>query len=74
MKDWPDTETMNIILTVPRGTVLMEVEAVTLDEDRNVKTWKKTIRPWEVAECRRNFLEYLGGDDYNVEYVLTDKE
>lgn len=64
-----------VIIKIPENTVRLEITASVMDEDGNVVKAYNILSPSDVYVARRDFLDYVGDDDYDGRalYVLTEK-
>lgn len=73
-----DTEMVNIILKIPKDTVVLSVEATVLDGEqppsKQTKIMKADFSPSDIFDMRMDFLDNVeAGDEYDAVYVLTDE-
>lgn len=62
-----------VIIKIPENTVRLEITASVIDEDGNVVKAHTTFNPSDVYAARKDFMDYVGDDDYGALYVLTEK-
>lgn len=62
-----------IIIKIPENTVRLEITGTVMDEDGNVVKAHTILNPSDVYMARKDFMDYVGDDDYDALYVLTEK-
>lgn len=62
-----------VIIKIPENTVRLEIIASVMDEDGNVVKAHTTFNPSDVYAARKDFMDYVGDDDYDAVYMLTEK-
>ena len=68
-----DTELVNIILKIPKDTVVLSVEATVL-KDKKSQIMKADFSPSDIFDMRMDFLDNVeAGDEYDAVYVVADE-
>lgn len=67
-----DGETVHIIIEILKETARLEITATVLDDSGNPAKLVSVMTPSEISQARRDFLDYVGDDDYDAVYTLTD--
>lgn len=62
-----------IIIRIPENTVRLEIIASAMDEDGNIVKAHTILSPSDVYMARKDFMDYVGDDDYDAVYMLTEK-
>lgn len=62
-----------VIIKIPENTVRLEITASVMDEDGNVVKAHTILNPSDIYDVRKDFMDYVGDDDYDAVYVLTEK-
>ena len=61
-----------IMFPVPENTVSLTIQANIIDDNNEIQKVSKDISPSEYRQARKDFVENIG-DDWDKEYVLTEK-
>lgn len=64
---------MPIIITVPEDATDVIIKAFLPNEDGTMTAYQSYMNTETIAKARRDFVEMVGDDDYDVRYTLTDK-
>lgn len=64
---------MPIIITVPEDATDVIIKAFLPNEDGSMTAYQSYMNTETIAKARRDFVEMVGDDDYDVRYTLTDK-
>ena len=62
----------HIILDIPENTYKLKITAMCLEGNEEHKM-KAVLGPDALYHARMDFLDYVGDDDYDAIYMLTDK-
>ena len=67
-------EMINIIMKIPKNTVMIETEVTAMKDDGNMFTATNIMTVGDIFEARKDFLDNVeAGDDYDAVYELTEK-
>lgn len=67
-------EEINIILKIPKGAVKLTINATIMNENGELEKVVRDLSLTDIQDARTAFLNNVdGGDDYDQEWVLTDK-
>lgn len=69
-----ETETIGIIVRIPKNTARLQLAASFLDEDGTPQTLRRVMDVSDIRDARNDFIDNVeAGDDYDAVYVVTDK-
>ena len=71
-KEIIDLTEMNVILQIPENCKKVVIHAE-VEIDGEVKTVKKKLKKKDIKAAREDFNAWIGDEDYNAVYVLTDE-
>ena len=63
----------HIILNIPEHTVRLKINAYCVGEDGTLFECHSTIDGDALARARTDFIDYVGDDDYDAVYTITEK-
>lgn len=66
-------EERSIIVKIPVGTKKMEITCVIKDENKTEHTVTKKLTKKEIKKCCDDFDFYVGDEDYDAKYVITEE-
>lgn len=68
-----ELEEMNVILRIPKDTMQVEIKCLVAGIDVDVQTVKKKLDVSDIIKARSDFIDNVGDDDYDQQWVLTEK-
>ena len=68
-----DEDMQNIIMRIPKNAVGIQCYLTVIDADGETQKYLAKFDPAAIFEMRKNFLDYVGDDDYDTRYVLTEE-
>lgn len=72
--EFVELDEINVIMKIPKEAARIDMIVHILDDDGNVVKVQSTLKPEDIREARKDFLENVeAGDDYDTRYVLTDE-
>ena len=72
-EDIINEDLIHIIIAIPKDTARLIINATMLGEDMNPVTAETEMSVSEIMQARKDFLDYVGDDEYNAKYTLTEK-
>lgn len=72
-EDIINEDLIHIIIAIPKDTARLIVNAAMLVEDLNPVTVEMEMSVSEIMQARKDFLDYVGDDEYDAKYTLTEK-
>lgn len=68
-----DVDLMCVILRIPKNTAYLSITSKMFDSSGNPVELKSDVTKDMIDDARKDFLDYVGDDEYDSLFVLTEE-